>query len=83
MLNSLLKVVGALLMTVLIFLGVVVAAGVGVLLWMFWTALQFAALGVAAVVAVVFTIVEAFRYRKSEQVRKSSDSKSEADQSPN
>lgn len=83
MLASLVRVFWAMAMSVLIFIGVVVAAAFGVFLWIFWTALQFVALGLVAGVGVVFTITEAFRYRKSKQERKSTDSKSAADQSPN
>lgn len=83
MLSSLVRLLGTIAMTVLIFIGVVVAGGLGVLLWFFWTALQFVALGLVAGVGLVFTITEAFRYHKSKQPEKSLDSKSEADQSPN
>lgn len=82
MIANLVRVFWAMVMTVLIFIGVVVAAAVGVLLWSLWTAIQFAALGLVAGVSVVFTITEAFRYRKSKQTKKSADSKSAADQSP-
>lgn len=82
MLVRLVRVFSAMAMTVLIFIGVIVAAAVGVLLWSFWTALQFVALGLVAVVGVAFTVTEAFRYRKSKQAKKSADSKSAADQSP-
>ena len=83
MLTGLVRIVWSLAVTALIFIGVVVAAAFGVLLWIFWSALQFVALGLVAGVGVVFTITEAFRYRKSKQATKSADSKSAADQSPN
>ena len=75
MIANLVRVFWAMAMTVLIFIGVVVAAAVGVLLWSLWTALQFAAIGLVAVVGAVFTITEAFYYRKSKQAKKSADSK--------
>ena len=70
-------------MTILLFVGVVVAAGIGVLLWAFWSVLQFVALGVIAAGGIAFTVSEVFRDRKDTQKRKSTDSKSAADQSPN
>lgn len=82
MLARLVRVFWAMAMTVLIFIGVVVAVGIGVLLSLIWSALQFAALGLAATVAVVFTVGEAFRHRKSPRKGKSSDKSVEADQSP-
>lgn len=70
-------------MTILLFVGVVVAAAIGVLLWIFWSVLQFAALGVIAAGGIAFTVSEVFRDRKDTQEKKSTDSKSAADQSPN
>ena len=63
MLASLVRVFRTIAMTILIFIGVVVAAAFGVFLWIFWAALQFVALGLVAGFGVVFTITEAFRYR--------------------
>lgn len=82
MLFGLVRALGTIGMTILIFIGVVLAVGVGVLLSLIWSALQFAALGLVATVAVVFTVGEAFRHRKSPRKGKSSDKPVEADQSP-
>lgn len=82
MLFGLVRALGTIGMTILIFIGVVVATGIGVLLSLIWTALQFAAVGLVAVIAVVITVGEFSHHRKIRRKGKSSDKPVEADQSP-
>ena len=64
MLKNLVQALGNLAMSILIFIGVVVAGLAGVVLVAFWSSLQFIVLGAVAIIGVVFTISEIFRPKK-------------------
>ena len=60
MLNALVEALGSLVMTVLIFIGVVIAGLVGVLIFLFWSVIQFIVVGALAILGITVVIYECF-----------------------